>query len=89
MREYLALVLVQLEQRAEHGVARGADQLNDPGRDRFGPLGHVAQHQNGFAQRRRLFLKAAAVGDHAPGVLNRRDDVAVAQRIDELDARMP
>ena len=81
-------VLVQLEQGTEHRLAGSPDQLDNPRRHRLGPFGHVAQHQNGLAKRRRLFLKAAAVGYHAPGILDRRDDVAVAQWIDQFDPGM-
>ena len=72
--------------------------LADPGRveaeqgvrarpDRHRPLGVVAQGEAGDAEVGRLLLDPAGVGQHGAGVGLQREEVEVADRVDEVHAR--
>ena len=67
----------------------GPDQLDGTGRHRFRPLGHIAHDQHRLAQRRRLFLHAAGIGQHDMGVLHQADEVQVVEWCDQMDVAHP
>ena len=56
-------------------------------RDRHRPLGVVAQREAGHAEVGRLLLDPAGVGEHGAGVGLEREEVEVADRVDQLHAR--
>ena len=70
-------------------VGVGADQLEIAGRQRFGPLGDVAQHQHRPAERRRLFLQAAAVGQDQPALVHQPHHRLIVERLEQLDDGRP
>ena len=50
----------------------------------LGPLGHLAQHQHRLAQRRRLLLHPAAVGQHQVGARHQVHELHVVHRRDQV-----
>ena len=62
-----AVIVEQREDFGNDAVLVGADQLGGAGRDALGPLGRLAHHQHRLAERRRLFLHAARIGQHDVG----------------------
>ncbi len=73
--------------RSDDPVDIGAHDLRDTGRDRLGPLGHLAHDQHRLAQRGRFFLDTAAIGQHEMRRLHQRDHLHVIDGRNEVDRR--
>ena len=71
----------------ENGLDVGADQPGRSGGDTFGALRVFAHHEHGLAERRRLFLHAAAVGQHQVAALLQIEERQVVLRLDQVDVR--
>ena len=67
--------------------ASGSTSRLVPWRDGHRPLGVRPQRQARDAQHGRLFLDAAAVGDHERRAAHQRQELQVTQRVHDLDAR--
>jgi hypothetical protein len=63
MRAYSAGSVSSPRPSLDDPVAMRPDQARDSCFDGLGPLGLVAENQDGLPQRRRLLLNAAGIGD--------------------------
>ena len=63
----------------------GADQPHGAGRHRLGPLGGVAHDQHRLAERGRLLLHAAGVGEDQVRAVHQVDEGQVVERLDQVD----
>ncbi len=87
MRSYAAREVSSSLATLHDAVAVGADHDRGSGLDPFGPLGHFAEHQYRLAQRRRLLLNAAAVGEHQVGAVHQVHELHVVHRLDQIHPR--
>ena len=88
-RRIMVVVVEEAEGLLDDPVAVGAEP-GAPFRrlDTLGALGGLAHHQDRFAERRRLLLDAARIGQHDIGQRQQADEIGVVLRGDQLDARM-
>ena len=70
---------------AHDGRRVGADKFRCARRDPLGALGRVAHDQHRLAQRRRLFLHPAAVGQHQVADIEQPREVRIVERFDQRD----
>ena len=84
----MVVVVEQAEGLPDDPVAVGADQPRRAGLDALRPLGGLAHDEDRLAERRRLLLDAAGVGQHEIGQRQQADEIGIVLRGDKLDARM-
>src|SRR4051794_9373567 len=70
----------ELADAVDDGVVVGADELSKAGVDDLGALGALARDEDLQAERGRLLLHAARVGDDGPGAIKKVDEVRVLER---------
>ena len=78
-------VLVQRPHRLDDGVGVGTDQADIIAFDGLAALGDVAKNEDGLAERGRLLLEAAAVGEDQPAMAEAGDHFLVIERIEKGD----
>jgi len=84
-----ARIVEQLFGRADDPPGVGAHHLRDTGVDGFGALGDLAQDEDGLREARRLFLRAAGVGEHQRAAFHQVDEFLIVDRRHQGDIRLP
>ena len=83
------LVVEQAGAFAHDRIGIGPDQLRGSRRDALGPFGGLAHHQHRLAERGRLFLHPAAIGQHQVRDIEQAGEMRIVERFDQRDIVEP
>jgi hypothetical protein len=83
------IILEKKRRLGDDAVGVGTGEPRRTGCHSFGALSLLTHHQDGFAERRTLFLNAAGIGEQHVSAPHQVDERHVGQGLDQFDRRAP